>query len=197
MGLIRLPPEIVVDDIVLRRPDPEQASAVVEAVNDSLAHLQPWMAWAQRPTVFEATALRLAVAAAAFDAAADAAWTIFDGASGEVIGGCGLHDRIGGGGRDIGYWVRAGWTGGGVATRAAAALTWVGFDVLALDRIEIRCDAANARSAAVPRRLGYSCVGTFEGFCGAPSDSGKTMVWAVNSNDWPTPQWPGTSPLQS
>ena len=43
----------------------------------------------------------------------------------------------------------------GVATETAAALTRVGFEFLALDRMEIHCDVRNVRSAAVPRKLGY------------------------------------------
>lgn len=183
MGLT-LPPEMVAGDVVLRRPDPVQAVALVEAVNDSLDHLRPWMAWAQRPAEVEPTAVRLALAGEAFDLGGDATWTILDGASGQVIGACGLHDRVGAGARDIGYWVRVGWTGRGVASAAAAAITTVAFEVLGLARVEVRCDRCNHRSAAVPRRLGFDHVGTVEGFCGAPSDSGRTMVWAMTREAW-------------
>ncbi len=182
MGLT-LPPEVVLGTIVLRRPDPQDAAAVVEAVNESLDHLRPWMAWAQQPAELEPTAVRLALAGAAFDLGGDATWTIFDGGSGVVIGACGLHDRVGAG-RDIGYWVRVGWTGRGVASRAAAGLTSLGFEVLGLRRVEVRCDESNNRSAAVPRRLGFEYLGTVPGFCGAPSDSGRTMVWAMDREAW-------------
>ncbi len=183
MGLT-LPAELVLGDIVLRRPDPQQAAAVVEAVNESLDHLRPWMAWAQQPAELEPTAVRLALAAEAFDLGGDATWTIFDVATEQVIGACGLHDRVGAGGRDVGYWVRVGWTGRGVASAAAAAVTAVAFEVLGLDRVEVRCDESNERSAAVPRRLGFQCVATVEGFCGAPSDSGRTMIWAMRREAW-------------
>lgn len=44
----------------------------------------------------------------------------------EVVGGCGLHRRVGPGGLEIGYWVHAAWTRRGIAaaagfTRVAAA----------------------------------------------------------------------------
>lgn len=183
MGL-SVPAELVLGEVVLRRPDPQQASAVVEAVNQSLDHLRPWMVWAQQPAELEPTALRLALAAAAFDVGGDATWTIFDVGSDAVIGACGLHDRLGAGARDLGYWVRAGWTGRGVASVAAAALTAVGFEVLDLERVEVRCDESNELSAAVPRRLGFQCVSTVDGSRVAPSDSGRTMIWAMRREAW-------------
>lgn len=193
---VTLPAELRLGDLVLRRPDPDQAGGVVEAVNESLGDLGPWMAWAQQPAELEATAMRLALAGAAFELAGDASWTIFDCASDQVIGSCGLHQRMRPGGRDIGYWVRSGWTGRGVASRAAAALTCVGFETLELERVEIRCDEANERSAAVARRLGFEHLATVESFCGAPRDSGRTMVWAMGRAAWPSVAPAETSPLR-
>jgi RimJ/RimL family protein N-acetyltransferase len=57
---------------------------------------------------------------------------------------------------EIGYWMETRHTGQGYATEAARALTDFGFGVLGFRRIEIRCDALNRASAAVPDRLGYT-----------------------------------------
>ena len=52
----------------------------------------------------------------------------------------GLHPRVGPGGLEIGYWIRASATRQGIVTESTAALTRVGFEVCEADRIEIRIE---------------------------------------------------------
>ncbi len=96
-----------------------------------------------------------------------------------MAGGIGLHDRIGPAAMEIGYWCHIAHTGRGIITRAAHALTAAAFALPHLGRVEIHCDAANVRSAAVPRRLGYVLVSTAARPRTAPADSGIGMVWAT------------------
>ncbi len=56
---------------------------------------------------------------------------------------------------EIGYWLRASEEGHGYLTEAGRLLTNYLFTQLGANRIEIRCDARNTRSANVARRLGY------------------------------------------
>jgi RimJ/RimL family protein N-acetyltransferase len=102
-----------------------------------------------------------------------------------VVGGTGLHERIGKNAREIGYWVCAGAVNRGIATEAAAALTKVGFEFMGLDRVEIHCDVRNVWSAAIPRKLGYVHEATLRRRAitvGAPADS---MVWTLFSDEYP------------
>ena len=55
----------------------------------------------------------------------------------------------------LGYWVDSGFEGKGLATKAVEVLTGYVFDVLRLDRVEIRCEPGNARSIAVAERAGF------------------------------------------
>lgn len=57
---------------------------------------------------------------------------------------------------EIGYWIDAEAEGGGIISRATKALIDYAFIELSMNRIEIRCAASNRRSAAVPRRLGFT-----------------------------------------
>ena len=78
-----------------------------------------------------------------------------------IIGGTGLHrinwnvPRF-----EIGYWVRTSYARQGYITEAVSGLTDFAFDTLGAKRVEIRCDALNERSAAIPRRLGFTLEAT-------------------------------------
>jgi RimJ/RimL family protein N-acetyltransferase len=56
---------------------------------------------------------------------------------------------------ELGYWLRADVTGRGLVTEATRALLGVASTLPHLSHVEIRCDARNAPSAAVPQRLGF------------------------------------------
>jgi RimJ/RimL family protein N-acetyltransferase len=105
---------------------------------------------------------------------------VFSKESTRLVGGAGLHPRIGAGGLEIGYWIRTDSTGAGLATETAAALTAAAFEVPGVERVEIRCDPRNLKSAAIPRHLGYTLTTTLEANTvtpqGAPRD---TMVWTL------------------
>ena len=60
----------------------------------------------------------------------------------------------------IGYWLGAGQQGRGTMTRAVQALVEHAVSVLELNRIEIRAAVGNARSRAIPQRLGFREEGT-------------------------------------
>jgi RimJ/RimL family protein N-acetyltransferase len=95
-----------------------------------------------------------------------------------IIGYCGLHDRLGGGALEIGYWVRSSHTGRGVATTAAAALTRAAaLAVDGVEQVEIHCDAANTKSSAVPPKLGYRLDRIDRRPPEAPGETDQHMVW--------------------
>jgi ribosomal-protein-serine acetyltransferase len=55
----------------------------------------------------------------------------------------------------IGYWLGAEYQGLGLVTCAARAVVTHAFDVYGLHRMTIRCAVENARSRAIPERLGF------------------------------------------
>ena len=61
---------------------------------------------------------------------------------------------------EIGYWVRTKFEGKGYITEAVAGITDFAIRELGAKRIEIRCDAKNVRSAAIPQRLNFELEGT-------------------------------------
>ena len=132
-----------------------------DAVDSSLEHLRPWMPWAhEAPLTLEQEVELLRSFRGQFDLGQNFVYGMFSSDETEVVGGTGLHPRVGDGALEIGYWVRASRAGSGLGTEAAAALTRVAFDVSEVERVEIRVDPANAASLAIPRKLGFVEEGT-------------------------------------
>jgi ribosomal-protein-serine acetyltransferase len=61
---------------------------------------------------------------------------------------------------EIGYWIGRAFQGRGIMTDACRAVVDYLFRELRLNRVEIQCAAGNSRSAAIPRRLGFTLEGT-------------------------------------
>ncbi|WP_437317982.1 GNAT family N-acetyltransferase [Sorangium sp. So ce385] len=175
----RPPACILTARLTLRAWRPEDAPSIRAAIDSSLAHLRPWMPWAvNEPASLEATTALLEKFRDDFTAGRDFHYGIFTRDEREVLGGTGLHPRIGPGAIEIGYWLREGATGRGYATEAVARLTRVALEEVGWSRVEIRCDPRNTASAAVPRRLGYRHVTTLEANALTPAGEPRdTMVW--------------------
>ncbi len=143
------------------------------------------MPWARHePELLRRRTARLGRFRRRFEAGEDYTYGIFDRDEREVLGGAGLHFRIGAGAGEIGYWIHVDRGGQGLATEAAGALTRVGFDMLGLGRIEIHCEVANAASQAVAARLGYTHRMTIPGQVTAPSIDPRDMtIWTMHRDE--------------
>ena len=152
-----MPPyRIVTERLVLRCWEPRDAPLLKEAVDSSIDHLLPWMPWAaDEPQSLEDKVALLRQFRGKFDLGQDFTYGIFTRDEQQVVGGTGLHTRIGDDAFEIGYWIRASRAGEGLGTESTAALTRVAFELTDVDRIEIRCEPENEPSRAIPRRLGY------------------------------------------
>ena len=158
------------------------APAMHAAVTASIDHLRPWMPWIADEPLTLVQRRQLIAGWASRRAGGDRGFGMF--VDGEVVGGCGLHARVGPGGLEIGYWVRVGCTGRGYATAAARLLTDNAFADPGIDRVEIRHDAANLSSSRVPAKLGYERVGDFRRPPAAPGETGLDHVWRMRRADW-------------
>jgi len=154
--LVEVPTEWRGSRVLLRPFAETDAAAVWQAIEESRALLTPWMPWTpdQRS---EADSLRyIRQCISHWAVRDDLTIGIFDAASGNFIGGTGLH-RIDWRIRrfEIGYWIRASLEGQGLVTESVQVLTRAAFRDLAAARVEIRMDVRNTRSRNVPQRLGF------------------------------------------
>jgi RimJ/RimL family protein N-acetyltransferase len=152
------PPYLIrTERLAIRCWDPRDAPRLKDALDTSLEHLVPWMPWAaDEPRPLEEKAELLRMFRGRFDLGEDFVYGIFLRDESEVIGGSGLHTRVGPGALEIGYWIRASRIGRGFARESTAALTRVAFRVCGVDRVEIHVDPANEASLRIPRALGFT-----------------------------------------
>jgi RimJ/RimL family protein N-acetyltransferase len=150
------PYRIETERLVIRCYGPSDAPLLKEAVDSSLEHLRPWMPWAHdEPQTLEEKVALLRSFRTAFESGESFIYGIFAADESQLLGGTGLHVRVGPGGLEIGYWIRASATRQGIATESSAAVTRAGFEVCGADRIEIRIEPGNEASVGIPRKLGF------------------------------------------
>ena len=174
------PRRIESGDLLLRAWEPEDLQARFDAVIATFEPLHQWMDWAaEKPTLDQQREFG-EQQYGRWPAGGSCNYGIFDARTGTVLGAAGMHDRVGPDGIEIGYWCHVDHTGKGVITRTSALLTRAAFELDGIDRVEIHCDEANVRSAAVARRLGYRLDRIEDDGITAPAEVGRGMFWVMD-----------------
>ncbi len=163
-----------------RREDLDALHAVIEENRD---HVRPHMPWADQSRQDTSDFIDLSIQE--WDDRTGFGYLVVgtdgdgDGDEERVLGGSKIHLRVGPGATEIGYWLARAATGRGIATAMSAALTAASFDLPGVGRVEIHCDEANVRSAAIPRRLGFRLDRIENSPPSAPDDLGRMMIWTT------------------
>ncbi len=178
---------IETERLVLRCWEPADAPLLKEAVEASHEHLLPWMPWANaEPEPLQTKIDRLRRFRAEFDLGRDFIYAIFNQDETKVLGGTGLHTRVGEKAREIGYWIHVDHTGEGLAAETVMALIKVAFEIDEVERIEIHCDPVNVVSAKIPERLGFSLDGVIrKSMVQLEGKMRDTMIWTLLSEEYP------------
>lgn len=156
--------QLETERLIIRAPQVEDAAAVNAGVHESFAELRPWMPWAQElPTIAETEAVSRR-GNQEFAAGRDFGVRLWL-RDGTFVGASGLHrgDPVVPS-LEIGYWCRTSLAGRGYISETVCALRDFGFDVLGLQRVEIRCDAGNAGSRRVAEKCGFQLEGVLRHF---------------------------------
>jgi RimJ/RimL family protein N-acetyltransferase len=171
--------------LVVRCWQPSDARLLDEAIGSSVEHLRPWMPWIVRePLAFRDRIEFLRSARAYFDRDEDYPVGVFDRTEKRVLGGAGLHKRLGPVALEIGYWIRQDSVRRGLCTEVAALLTHVAFVRCGVERVEIHADPANTASQGVPAKLGFHRDAVLRRRArtpeGAPRD---TAIWSMFADE--------------
>lgn len=155
--LLDFPQQLESKRLLIRAPQPGDGVTVRTAVIQSQPELKQWMPWAVNIPTEEEYEVLVREFNVNYLARKDLVMFLFHKESGELVGGSGLHridwevPKV-----EIGYWARTSMTGNGYITEATEAITHFAFAELGAKRVEIRCDANNHKSAAIPKRLGFT-----------------------------------------
>jgi ribosomal-protein-serine acetyltransferase len=148
--------ELRSDGIVLRPYREHDAEAVFDAVAESRAELDRWIRFARHHRSVDASRDWIVHRMAEWLLRESFAVSLWLLTPNTYLGDLTLspHDWDTSS-CELAYWLRTSATGHGYMTAAVRLLTGYAFSVLAAQRVEIRCDERNERSAAVARRAGF------------------------------------------
>lgn len=149
------------DRLTIRCPLPGDGPEVNAALLESWEEIKYWLPFAVEPKpTDEETEANVRKAHLRFLSREDLRLHLYLKGTDTFVGSSGLHrinwdvPKF-----EIGYWVRTHFAGQGYIKEAVQSISDFAFDVLGARRVEIRCDALNERSAAIPRRLGFALEG--------------------------------------
>jgi ribosomal-protein-serine acetyltransferase len=166
---------------LLEEADAEELFALVDA---NRKHLEPWMPWvpdehsAEDVLPFIRTTRKQIGDNEGFQ-------TAIVGPDRRIVGMVGFHgvdwlNRR----TSIGYWIARDHQGRGTMTHAVRALVDHAFSTWKLNRVTIEAAVDNARSRAVPERLGFVHEGTLRGAGRVGQRTMDHAVYAVLAADW-------------
>ena len=184
--LRELPEELLGQRILVRPLRSGDGPAIFEAVEESRERIAPWLPWVaktQTPSDSEGAARR---GASRWMLREDLMVGIWDCDTGRYLGGSGLH-RIDWTvpAFEIGYWLRTSAWGQGYAAEAVQVLCRFAFESLEANRVEIRCDAKNVRSKAVPERLEFVREALLRNNCrDGAGNLRDTLVFALTPDEY-------------
>ena len=159
--LKEIPYSFETERLTVRGPLPGDGARVCTAVRESQNELKPWMPWAVDILSEESYEVRVREGQLNYMGRKDFWLLLFLKNSDTLIGSSGLHNANWDvPSFEIGYWLHTRHTGKGYITEAVNGICRFAFDNLDAQRLFIRCDSENQRSAAVARRCGFGFEGT-------------------------------------
>ncbi len=151
-----LPTQMIGPRLLVRPYRAGDGQALYEAVSEDQEHLRRWLPWVDKHTDISASEETARRMHSRWLSREDLTVGLWEHSTGRLLGGSGLH-------RccwdvpsfEIGYWLRRSAEGQGYMTEAVGLLCRLAFGTLDAQRVVIRCDIDNTRSAAVARRLDF------------------------------------------
>jgi ribosomal-protein-serine acetyltransferase len=172
------------DDCWLRFLEESDADALYAAIDANRAYLARWLPWAQDET--PELALEFIRLTRRQLAANDGFQTAIVH-QGDIIGMVGFHGvRWQHGTTGMGYWLAEDHQGRGTMTRAVSALTDHAFSTWKLNRVEIQAAVDNARSRAIPERLGFREEGVRRAAERVGERYHDVVVYSMLAEEWTT-----------
>jgi ribosomal-protein-serine acetyltransferase len=167
---------------LLEEADADELFGVIDANREHLGAWVPWVAFEHEP----ADVLPFIRATRKQIGDNNGLQTAIVDPGGRIVGMVGFHavewmHRT----SSIGYWLARDEQGRGTMTEAVRAYVDYGFATMKLNRIAIRAAVENARSRAIPQRLGFREEGVLRGIERIGDRTLDGVVYAMLAADWP------------
>ncbi|MBZ5609879.1 MAG: GNAT family N-acetyltransferase [Acidobacteriia bacterium] len=171
------------EGVCLRLLEERHAAEVFAVVDRERAYLREWLPWVDGTTKVDDTLTFIQSALQQYAANEGFSAGIWRGD--QLIGVIGTHKidwlyrKV-----EIGYWLASNFQGRGIVTAACRAVIDHAFAQWKLNRVEIHCASGNAKSCAIPKRLGFQFEGTQRE---AQLVNGRYLdiqVYAMLARDW-------------
>lgn len=156
-----LPEKIVTRRLIVRVAQPGDGAPFNQAIVESSANLKRWLPWLTPLPSVEQSERFCRQAYARFLMNQDLTALFFSRASGELVGGGGLHNanwdlRC----FEIGYWGRTQFLGKGLISEATDGLLHHAMNTLRANRVHLSLDETNGASQRLAERVGFEYEGT-------------------------------------
>jgi ribosomal-protein-serine acetyltransferase len=158
--LLDIPHQFTTDRLLIRMPYLGDGKVVFDSIQASINELKEWLPFARYEQVQQNVEENIREAHIKFLKREDLRLLIFNKETNEFVGSSGLHrpdwtvPKF-----EIGYWIDTRFSGRGLMTEGVQGITDFAFRELKARRVEIRCDALNYKSKAIPERIGYRLEG--------------------------------------
>ena len=168
---------------LLEESDADELFALIDANRE---HLAPWMPWVARaPSAADVLPFIRATRRQIADN--DGLQTAIVDPGGRIVGMIGVHNidwlnRK----TSIGYWLARDEQGRGTMTEAVRAYVDHAFATWKLNRVMIQAAVENARSRAIPERLGFREEGILREVERVGDRMLDDVVYAMLAADWPS-----------
>ncbi len=158
--LLELPEELHTLNLFLRLPRAGFGQAMFEAIQASKPELERWQAWAQNPPNLEECELECRTEIARIAARTAVIYHLFTFEDTVFVGEIGFSvidwtlQKF-----ELRFWLDSRFTGRGLMTEAAQALTDFAFGVLEARRVFTLCDSRNVAARRVAEKCGFALEG--------------------------------------
>lgn len=159
------------------------AEEITEVVRENLEELKLWMPWAKDDYSVESAREFIKFNLSEF--AKDGAFAASVYWEEKLIGGIGFHNLdLRNKSAQLGYWLAKEAQGKGIMTRCCRVLIDYLLGDFGLNRVQINCNVENAKSRAIPERLGFELEGVHRQVEWIRDSFRDWAVYAMLKEDW-------------
>ena len=171
--------------LVLRPFRRRDVGSMHEAIEVSLADLQPWLPWVDGYDRGVAQRfVRESVAAWADRRAFDFTVRLIDDPNRHIGNVSIWHTSVQNDIGEVGYWIRSDETGLGYGTEATTRAVQIGFEELRLHKVQLRIAIGNTRSEHIAEELGFVREGVLRDEVKVGNQWLDHSVWSLLEEEW-------------